>query len=91
MQGQLQPDRKGQCAEGARCVRHSLKQVYAPALLIRTCNGVPLSRNLLEKSLIELQHTVLVNSWESIHVDEGISARFRSDQEHMQLTIPEGR
>lgn len=38
--------------------KHSLKQVYAPALLIRTCNGVPLSRNLLEKSLIELQPTL---------------------------------
>ena len=65
--------------------------VHVPALLIRTCNGVPLSRNLLEKSLIELQYTRSANSWESTEVDEGISACFRSDQDHRQLTIPEGR
>lgn len=27
-----------------------------PALLINTCRGVPLSKNLLEKSFIELQY-----------------------------------
>lgn len=64
---------------------------YVPALLIKTCKGVPLSRNLLEKSLIELQCTSRARSWKSPHVDEGVSACFRSDQEYTQLTIPEGR
>ncbi len=66
-------------------------KVYMPALLIRTCKGVPLSRNLFEKSLIELQCTSEAKSWETTHVDEGISACFRSDQDNTQLTIPEGR